>query len=254
MAARGRRPRRRARRHRRRRRAHRARRDRVEILHLPGHSLGHVGLFDPADEPRSSATLRWLRASTAGAVAAGPPPYVDLDAYRATIEAIRGLGAARLGTAHFPPFEGEAIGDFLDLSRRFTDELERAVEAAPAVDGDAWRRCWRRWRSGSAAIPRWRSSSPAASAPTWRRAHETGARVSRPGRDAVHAGGGGRRTDRPPPDARWQYQLEACEGRLRHRPDRRRDLRAAPGGGTWLRPVVYDSIRTSTVPNDPTRP
>ena len=33
--------------------------------------------------------------------------------------------------------EGEAIGKFLDLSRRLTDEVEAVIEAAPAVDGDA---------------------------------------------------------------------------------------------------------------------
>ena len=67
---------------------------------------------------------------------AGPPPYVDLAAYRETIETIRGLGAERLGTAHFPTMEGESIGEFLDLSRRLTDEVEAAVEAAPPLDGD----------------------------------------------------------------------------------------------------------------------
>ncbi len=67
---------------------------------------------------------------------AGPPPYVDLAAYRETIETIRGLGAVRLGTAHFPTMESEEIGEFLDRSRRLTDEVEAAIEAAPALDGD----------------------------------------------------------------------------------------------------------------------
>ena len=32
--------------------------------------------------------------------------------------------------------EGEAIGEFLDLSRRLTDEVEAEIESAPAIDGD----------------------------------------------------------------------------------------------------------------------
>ena len=125
---------------------------------------------------------------------AGPPPYVDLAAYRETIEAIRGLGAERLGTAHFPTMEGESIGEFLDLSRRLTDEVEAGDRGGGRRStAIRWRRCWGRSPSGSAAIPRWRSSSPAASAPTSRREREAGARVSRAGRGAVRAGGGGRR-------------------------------------------------------------
>lgn len=67
---------------------------------------------------------------------AGPPPYVDVAAYRQTIETIRDLGAARLGTAHFPTMEGEGIGEFLDRSRRLTDEIGAEIESAPAPGGD----------------------------------------------------------------------------------------------------------------------
>jgi glyoxylase-like metal-dependent hydrolase (beta-lactamase superfamily II) len=101
----------------------------LEVLHLPGHSLGHLGLFEPAGRTAivSDAVMGYGFNDRRGG-RAGPPPYVDLDAYRATIERIRDLGAARLGTAHFPLMEGEEIGDFLDLRRRFTDDLERAIE------------------------------------------------------------------------------------------------------------------------------
>ena len=36
------------------------------------------------------------------------------------------------GTAHFPTMEGEAMGEFLDRSRRLTDK----VESAPTIEGD----------------------------------------------------------------------------------------------------------------------
>ena len=109
----------------------------VELLQLPGHSFGHLGLFEPAGRTAliADAAMGWGFDRHDGG-RAGPPPYVDLDAYRQTIETIRGLGAERLGTAHFPTMEGEAIGEFLDRSRRLTDEVEAEVESAPAIEGD----------------------------------------------------------------------------------------------------------------------
>ena len=102
----------------------------VEVLHLPGHSLGHIGLFEPAGRTAiiSDAVMGYGFDDRSGRRVA-PPPYVDLDAYRATIERVRGLGAARLGTAHFPLFEGEEVAAFLDRSDRFCDDLDAAIEA-----------------------------------------------------------------------------------------------------------------------------
>ena len=90
-----------------------------------------AGLFEPAGRTAivSDAVMGSGFDDLAGRRVA-PPPYVDLAAYRATIERVRDLGAARLGTAHFPLLEGDEVGAFLDLSRRFTDDLERAIEAA----------------------------------------------------------------------------------------------------------------------------
>ncbi len=106
----------------------------VEVLHLPGHSLGHIGLFEPASRTAivSDAVMGYGFDDRSGRRVA-PPPYVDLDAYRTTIGRLRELGAARLGTAHFPLLEGAEVGRFLDLSGRFCDDLERAIEAAGGV-------------------------------------------------------------------------------------------------------------------------
>ncbi len=103
----------------------------VEVLHLPGHSLGHVGLYEPATNTAIISDAAMGRGfDNADGGRAGPPPYVDLVAYRATIARLRELSPARLGTAHFPLFEGEEVVRFLDLSERFTDQLERALERA----------------------------------------------------------------------------------------------------------------------------
>jgi len=105
----------------------------VEVIHLPGHSLGHVGLFEPAGRTVvvGDAVMGYGFDDRSGRRVA-PPPYVDLDAYRATISRLRDLGAERLGTAHFPLIEGDDVTAFLDLSRRFTDDLDRAIGATGA--------------------------------------------------------------------------------------------------------------------------
>ena len=110
----------------------------VEVLHLPGHSLGHIGLFEPVGRTAivADAVMGYGFDDRSGHRVA-PPPYVDLDAYRATIERVRGLSAARIGTAHFPLIEGEEVDRFLDLSSCFCDALERAVEGAIAAAGGA---------------------------------------------------------------------------------------------------------------------
>ncbi|ADB53282.1 MBL fold metallo-hydrolase [Conexibacter woesei] len=103
----------------------------LELLHLPGHSAGHLGLLH-----RASATAIVLDAvmgdgfrSYDGALVS-PTPYGDLAAYRGSIATLRALAPARLGTAHFPLLRGDEVAAFLDLSERWVDALDAAVLAA----------------------------------------------------------------------------------------------------------------------------
>jgi glyoxylase-like metal-dependent hydrolase (beta-lactamase superfamily II) len=110
----------------------------LEVLHLPGHSLGHLGIYDATTGTAvvSDAVMGHGFDTMAGA-RAGPPPYVDLDAYRATISRLRDLAPARLGTAHFPLLEGDGVTRFLDLSERFTLDLEAALTRELEVGRDS---------------------------------------------------------------------------------------------------------------------
>lgn len=102
----------------------------LEVMHLPGHTHGHIGLWDP----RSGAALVIDAVLERGVYdRAGnrliPPRYYDSANYRATIRRLRALAPNLLLTAHYPVMEGaEALG-FLDRSLAFTDELEAAVRA-----------------------------------------------------------------------------------------------------------------------------
>jgi glyoxylase-like metal-dependent hydrolase (beta-lactamase superfamily II) len=107
----------------------------VEVLHTPGHSRGHLTLWDPATGTAivADAVLGDTLRTTAGA-AAFPPTYRYVADYRATVGRIRELDATRLLTSHFPVLEGRAqVDGFLDLTAHFTDAVERALLAELAA-------------------------------------------------------------------------------------------------------------------------
>ncbi len=110
----------------------------VEVLHLPGHSLGHTGLFEPGSRTAIIGDAAMGRGfETADGGLAGPPPYVDLPAYRATIERLLAHAPARLATTHYPLLEDEEVTAFLELSRRFTNDVDAAIARAGAADPGA---------------------------------------------------------------------------------------------------------------------
>jgi glyoxylase-like metal-dependent hydrolase (beta-lactamase superfamily II) len=103
----------------------------VEVLHLPGHSLGHLGLL----EPRSGTAIVADAAMGRGfpdldGRLLSPPPYLDPTSYRRTIARLRELAPRVLGTAHFPTLEADEAASFLDRSAAFVDDLEAALEGA----------------------------------------------------------------------------------------------------------------------------
>lgn len=110
----------------------------LEVLHLPGHSRGHLGLLDPASGTAIVADAAMgYGFETVGGERASPGPYVDLGAYRETITQLQELAPRRLETSHFAPLEGTDVGAFLELSRRFTDDLERSLEVQRAAGLDS---------------------------------------------------------------------------------------------------------------------
>jgi glyoxylase-like metal-dependent hydrolase (beta-lactamase superfamily II) len=102
---------------------------RVEVLHLPGHSAGHVALFHPASRTAiiGDAVMGRGFEGTDGRAQVHPPAYEDADGYAASITRLRELGPARLCTGHFPVIEGDDVAAFLELSASFVDELDSAV-------------------------------------------------------------------------------------------------------------------------------
>jgi glyoxylase-like metal-dependent hydrolase (beta-lactamase superfamily II) len=99
---------------------------RLEVLHLPGHSPGHIGLWDPRHRVAIviDAVLYDGIYDRAGNKLI-PPRYYDAAAYRETIRRVRALEPDLLLTAHFEP---AAHADGVEFCRRSLDHVD-AVEA-----------------------------------------------------------------------------------------------------------------------------
>jgi glyoxylase-like metal-dependent hydrolase (beta-lactamase superfamily II) len=101
---------------------------RVEILNLPGHTPGHLGIWDAKNE----AAIIIDAALETGIYDRGgnrllPPRYFDAAAYQNTVRTLRSLRPGYLLTAHYPPMRDEDAIDFLDRSLDFTIQMNGLV-------------------------------------------------------------------------------------------------------------------------------
>jgi len=113
---------------------------RVEILHLQGHTLGHVGVWDP----RSRAAVIVDAVLSDGiydrtGTKLIPPRYYDLASQRQTIHTLRTLEPELLLTAHYPVMEQREARAWLDGALAFTQALDAVVrEAVAGGTTDLW--------------------------------------------------------------------------------------------------------------------
>jgi glyoxylase-like metal-dependent hydrolase (beta-lactamase superfamily II) len=117
----------------------------VEVIALPGHSPGHLGVLH-----RESGTAIVMDAVlerglyTVDDELISPPPYASVPAYRGTIARLRDLAPTRLGTSHYAPIEGrQAVDAFLDESAGFVDDLDACIAAELAPEPKALELYWR---------------------------------------------------------------------------------------------------------------
>ena len=108
----------------------------ARVLHLPGHSEGHLGIWEPAS--RSAIVMDAVMAKglldTDGNVI-HPSPYFDPAGYLASVELLESLEPERLLTAHYEVIEGDAVGRFLADTRTFVAETRAVVAEELAAAG-----------------------------------------------------------------------------------------------------------------------
>jgi len=113
---------------------------RVEVLHLPGHTLGHLGLWD--ERTRAAIIIDAVLADGIYDRAGNkliPPRYYDIHALRETIARLEALQPDLLLTAHYPVLGRQEALKWLAAGRAFVDDVERVVRSAPAEErADLW--------------------------------------------------------------------------------------------------------------------
>ncbi len=107
----------------------------VRVLHLPGHSPGQVGLWEPASRTAivTDAVLGRGLLDTEGHVV-HPPPIGDPGGYESSARLLRDLAPERLLTAHFPVLTGDEVGRFLEDSLSFVERARTLVASTVAAD------------------------------------------------------------------------------------------------------------------------
>ncbi|MEZ4735241.1 MAG: MBL fold metallo-hydrolase [Caldilineaceae bacterium] len=100
----------------------------VAVLHAPGHSRGHLSVYDAR-----SQTLIICDATLGNAVLfkngkpAFPPTYRYVDTYVATMNRFRGMQVKTLLTSHYPIYTGAGVDEFLAESRAYVDRVDQAL-------------------------------------------------------------------------------------------------------------------------------
>lgn len=102
----------------------------VRIMHLPGHTFGQVGIWDPRS--RSAIIIDAVLDDGIYDRAGNrliPPRYYTATGYRETISRIRSLRPELLLTAHYPIMDSDVASAWLDHALAFTDSLAEVVRA-----------------------------------------------------------------------------------------------------------------------------
>jgi len=94
----------------------------LTVLHVPGHTPGHICFYNPDHRYAiiGDAIFGRSQVDTAGNWSA-PPPYTSVDSYRTTIQTIAALDLDLLLTCHYPVMRGQEIRQFVDSSYQFID-------------------------------------------------------------------------------------------------------------------------------------
>lgn len=105
----------------------------LRVLHVPGHSAGHIALQDVRTCALFSGDC------VQGSVYLGLdgtrklcPTYTDVAPYLQTIERIAALAPSELHGCHWPTARGSEVAAFLDQSRRYVDTIDELVQGVLA--------------------------------------------------------------------------------------------------------------------------
>ena len=100
----------------------------LEVLHVPGHSHGHLALYDPQRQAAFVGDAIHGRGCpfAAGGMAI-PVTYYYVDIYLSTLRYFEHLPIDTLYSGHWPIMHGEEIQDFIAESQQTVEILDRVI-------------------------------------------------------------------------------------------------------------------------------
>jgi glyoxylase-like metal-dependent hydrolase (beta-lactamase superfamily II) len=100
----------------------------LEVLHVPGHSHGHLALYDRANKAAFVSDAIHGRGCPKAAGGMGiPVTYYYVDIYLSTLRYFETLAIDILYSGHWPVMRGEAIRDFIAESRQTVELFDRVI-------------------------------------------------------------------------------------------------------------------------------
>ena len=102
----------------------------LEVLHVPGHSRGHLALYDPKNKAAFMGdALHGRGCPKATGEMAIPVTYYDVDAYLSTLRYFEALAIDVLYSGHWPSKRGPAVRGFIAESRETVELFDRVLLA-----------------------------------------------------------------------------------------------------------------------------
>lgn len=105
----------------------------VEAVHTPGHTWGHLAVYDPRSKTliAGEASL-WTAILDDRWQPAMPPTYCYVDTYLATQDRLLAMDIATFSPSHWPVYEGMAVKEFVGESANYCLHVEQQLLALAA--------------------------------------------------------------------------------------------------------------------------
>jgi glyoxylase-like metal-dependent hydrolase (beta-lactamase superfamily II) len=100
----------------------------LRVLHVPGHSDGHLALYDAANRALFVGdALHGRYCPTTTGQPALPPAYYAVLAYLGTLQFLEAFEVDWIYSGHWPAYHGPAVSEFLAECRSFVDNASALV-------------------------------------------------------------------------------------------------------------------------------
>jgi glyoxylase-like metal-dependent hydrolase (beta-lactamase superfamily II) len=100
----------------------------LRVLHVPGHSDGHLAVYDSVNRAVFVGdALHGRYCPAANGEASLPPAYYSVLAYLGTLQFLEALDIEWIYSGHWPTFHGSQVSEFLVECRRFVDSASSLI-------------------------------------------------------------------------------------------------------------------------------